>query len=256
MNDNKEYNAIFVCTGSSNRECNAYLIDRTNTDILNTYHWILPPLLVQCMGASVLYSNKYGLIEIGGYSKQCFSLLPFNNKSLALNWENIDKWSKPRGYIASSFINEDLIICCGGFKNGYVDCADIYNLKQKKWIKISDMKQARCRSGIYVDKINKQRVFIGGGKIRVPMKKFECYDINKNIWTLLSDTIGYHCADPLIWMDNPNIINIISSFCKIWEQMDLRENKWKIKTGFFDNPFGKAVKSNSFGCRLLADLYD
>ena len=89
------------------------------------------------------------------------------------------------------------------------------------------MNDERCYSGIYVDNIGYNRVYIGGGW-DLP-KKFEYFDINENEWISLCDTNGSHQYWPCIWSDNnnPNLINIASVYkSKYIEQIDIRENKW------------------------------
>ena len=77
----------------------------------------------------------------------------------------------------------------------------------------------------------------------------ECYDIVKNEWITISEkTVGEHRMYPIIWTENNNIIHIASTRCKLFEKMDLRENKWIVYVGnddkSFDNIFGTVIEKN------------
>ena len=97
-------------------------------------------------------------------------------------------------------------------------------------------------------------LFICGGE--QDPNKFEYYDINKNKWILLSDTINAHKYWPIMWNYDVNILIIGSVFkCKSFEIIDIRENKWNnfnindIET--FDELFGININANKSDSRLL-----
>ena len=117
------------------------------------------------------------------------------------------------------------------------------------------MNRPRVYSGIYVDDIMNDKVYIGGG-MNFP-ESFEYFNIKKNQWISLTNMNKRHKIWPLIWNDddNPNIINIASVYqCKIFERIDIRENKWneyKLNSKSFDDLFGANIDIGQTLSRLL-----
>ena len=171
-------------------------------------------------------------------------------------WKKIDtKWENARSAVAAAMINDNKLICCGGdarFSEAKVDRkrVDIYNFKTNTMTKLSNMKNERESAGIYVDNNVYQRVYIGGGKYS--SQKVEYYDIIKNKWTLLCDTNTNHKYWPILWDKNPNVIIIGSVHKKkdLFEQIDIRENKWK---KYYINDGNVSSLYNIFGVK--ADIY-
>ena len=102
-------------------------------------------------------------------------------------------------------------------------------------------------------------VYIGGGW-EAP-KKFEYYNLTKDKWISLNDTNKPHKTWPMIWNDKPNIINIASiKDCKLFEKIDIRENKWNINrdltndTKCIDKLFGINIDIDNIHHRLLYPL--
>ena len=152
-------------------------------------------------------------------------------------------------------MNKDKLICCGG-KHDYEKQADIYDFNKKQMFQINNMNEERRCSGICMDHINKNRVYVGGGWSSP--KKFEYYDIMKDEWISLCDMKGTHKYWPCIFNDgnNPNIINIGSiANCKILEQIDIRENKWNDyiinEKKSFDELFATEIPKHDIRSRLL-----
>ena len=155
--------------------------------------------------------------------------------------------------MAATMITDDKMFCCGSFAN---KTAQIYDFKTKALTKVNDMNEERRYHGICHDTYNDEKVYVGGGW-ETP-KKFEYYDIRKNKWTLLSDSRGEHAGWPIIWNDDVNIIHIASTIkCKIFERLDIRENKWRSyitkDNNNFDNIFGVTVYDDN-SSRLLIGL--
>ena len=204
---------------------------------------------------NLIYSAKYGIIRIGGYHQSAISHLQFNNDDI--KWKEIMKMGRSRGLSSAVMINENKIFCCGGYVGAYKNFTEIFDLENKKEIKLKQMTHKRCRVGIYKDEHEENKIYIGGGKIAYSKgsNKFEYYDLNKNNWFNLGDTNGTHGCNPIIWKDDPNIINIASVWSKQFEKMDLRENKWNIfikdhGDRSFDDVFGVVLPKNLSKMRL------
>eukprot|EP01084_Bolivina_argentea_P266165 451353_1 len=105
MKNTNRYNIIFKCGGSvdhfnASKSCSAFILSQivpSNTGQLS-YEWELPnyPLPIECH--SIIYSNKYGLLSVGGYqngNERLFYRLNFNNfgKNKSNN-NNKWKWNK------------------------------------------------------------------------------------------------------------------------------------------------------------------
>ena len=222
---------VFVAQ-SWNRQCGAYIIDQTqNNDddgIMNAYYLPLPLGPKDSHGQFLEYSAKYELISIGnGGSGYPFGTIKLNEMGNMdnLKWNIIDwKWEKRRYWLSAAMISDDQLICCGGYPT-YTKYVDIFDFKTNKMIKVAEMNDNRYYCGICVDEFNNnERIYIVGGFDA--NQKIEYFDINKNLWISLSDTNGIHSTWPIIWNDDPNIINVASVDSKSFEMIDIRQNKW------------------------------
>eukprot|EP01084_Bolivina_argentea_P208054 354851_1 len=231
---NNTFDVIFTVGGSGGiKKCNAYMIDSkdymTHNKSINLYCWALPQLQRGISQTYTLYSSKYGLISVGCSNTVSQPQLSFN--ILRFDEENISKeewkWKQntmqtARDALCATMISNDQLMCCGGLdKYKYVD---MYDFITKQWTQLCDMHCKRRYSGICFDKYN-ERVYVGGGAEKP--YKVEYYDIQKNKWILIGNTNGNHERFPVIWTDGANIVNIGSTWCKMLETIDLRENKWK-----------------------------
>ena len=234
LNRNKLYDVIFVNQSADYGSVNAYIIDSydhnycDNKNEINAYCWKLPSFSQKPFGTSLQYSSKYGLVSVGdSINRNDFVTLKFEKNMKSdddWKWQHADwKWNRKRRNISSAFITDDKLICCG--VQNYLRYVDVYDFAKKRMTKLCDMNNDRRDSGIYVDKFNNNRVYIGGGY--QSRKTFEYYDINKNQWISLSNTNQEHTIWPIIWSDQPYIINIASSYkCNVFEKLDIRQNKW------------------------------
>eukprot|EP01084_Bolivina_argentea_P271520 462061_1 len=231
------YDILFVI--SEKGSIGAYIIDSCSMYNLNKYIQYYFAHLPQ-LGAnkftvnaslSLCYSANHGLIAIGANNKK-------NSKNNSIfsklhldigKWGKIDKMDRWRKMGISTMIDENKLIYCGGFYNRtYVKWASLYDFNENKWIKMSNMNDKRCRSGIYCERYVYKRVYIGGGKTsRGAVNTFEYLDIAKDKWIVIKNS-KYSHVNPIIWMENPNIINIASVYANIFECMDLRMGKWKL----------------------------
>ena len=154
-------------------------------------------------------------------------------------------------------ISQDKLISCGGYDVKYFDASsdcDLYDFTTNEWNKINSMNKARFRCGIYFENELNKRVYVIGGKdgYYKSSKNCEYYDIIKNTWITFSDTNECH-RHPVIWMEDINTLNIVSSWSGVFEKMDLRENKWNITIGndAFDALFGISIPTQSDKYRII-----
>ena len=151
-------------------------------------------------------------------------------------------------------ISSDKLICCGG--RNYFKHVDIYDFSTRELCRLSDKNRQSSYSGIYADNMINHNVYVCGGEMS--SGAFEYYDIIKDKWIEMSWTKYIHECWPIIWSDdnNPNIIYIGSiRKCKSFEQIDIRQNKWKKCTinniEAFDNLFATNININDYHARLL-----
>ena len=236
------YDVIFVAQQSSHI-CNGYIIDRPNNinKFVNAYYWKLPLFDEMIDRSFLVYSSKHGLISVGNdVNDKNLALLKFDNTiktQFKWKWQYINtKWSD-RCYISAAMLNDDKLIFCGG-DDDYGKKSDLYDFVTQKMIQLAEMNEQRTCAGICVDDYA-HNVYIGGGK--ESPSTFEGYDAVKNKWTLLCETNYDHAYWPIIWNDKANIIIIGSTDCRLFERIDIRENKWTdyiINDKTFDKLFG------------------
>ena len=222
----------------------------------------MPSFTHRSRGEYLTYSQKHGLISIGGQSDNIpFALLKFNHKnnskSLAnWNWKHINiNLENARFWLSATMISDDKLIICGGYGCEYK--TDIYDFNQKTKINVAKMNYKRKSSGIYFDKNN--NVYIVGGNAQRYSSinsTFESYDITKNAWITLSSTNKNHILWPALWSNEPNILYIASTYRTMTvEKFDIRENKWHIdkinNTETFDELFQTKMKYDYQESRLL-----
>ena len=120
-----------------------------------------------------------------------------------------------------------MIIGCNGSKV----CQSL-DLETNKWINVTSKKYEVVDSGIYYDDM-KDLIYVGGGYqigISQASKFVECYDVGKNVWNQLRNTNYGHDMNPLIWIENYNLLHIMSVSANCMEYIDLREVKeWIVK---------------------------
>ena len=74
------------------------------------------------------------------------------------------------------------------------------------------------------------------------MDNMECYDIKRNLWSSLPATNKRHDMRPLVWIEDNNLLQIMSVSGNCIESIDIREGKkWDIKDqdvqGLFNTEF-------------------
>ena len=112
-------------------------------------------------------------------------------------------------------IDEDRLICCGGFIPSTwnntsmattISNTNIYNFKTNKWIDVKNKWWSVCCAGICVEN---NRVYVGGGSNKVITEGTNCceyYDITTNKWVELPNMNIEHGGNPIIWIENGNIL--------------------------------------------------
>eukprot|EP01084_Bolivina_argentea_P016042 30058_1 len=254
----ESYDVIFVVSNVRSYASIAYIIDHEND---KTYSWKLP--YFDWDVGSVVYSRDLNELYTFGhkYKKGSFNVLSFNESEL--KWKQKGIMERPRTGLSATMISDNKAIICGGYTTsgfGYSSDADIYDFNDKTWIKgISSMNDGRDMMGIYYDAfIDNHRVYVGGGRDGTRRyNKFEYYDINKNKWFRLPDADGNY-QHPVIWSEYVNILHAVSHVTeshpksKLFEQLDLRENKWHIyvKQDQFDDLIGMDTQKGNNYIRL------
>ena len=251
-----QLHALFLVKGTFFRSCKVYSV---KTNKITAYFSQLPAFEVVGTGSELIYTEKYGLIAIGGMKNHVFYSLRVsatNDIDDEWGWKHIGsgKMNRKRGLFSTSMITDTKLICCGGFaineNAGYHNQCDIYNFETNEWTEIADLNKKRCRHAMHIDKIN-NKIYIGGGKkdsYRDAIKEFECYDIIKNKWYILNKLNHGHPRVCALWSENVNVLYIGSNYSNIVERMDLRENKWTKSDKYtsFSSIFGKLRPKNEY----------
>lgn len=245
-------NIIFMCgTTKLSKHCSAIILDQYSLSRISLqndctfksksgYHWNLPSFPKVVSGNDLIFSKKYGLLFIGGSdsSKQVHKLSFHNKAYLTQNnqwrWKRLHKNMKygrlrPSSVMIGDNDTEKLMVVGGiNFSNSKsLQAVEIYDFQIKKWKHLKSMNHQRWHSGIYFDK-ETDNVYVGGG--RKVKKKVEFYNIKKNKWYNLCDTILEHKIGPIFWKDkfDDNLLYIASTNGHGIEYIDLRKsnNGW------------------------------
>ena len=228
---------------------------------MDTYYLKLPKFKKSnYYGHYLINSPEYGLLSLGGVNHMVsLKFCQFKNQNdKQWKWNDIGwKWNEQRLIFSATFIEKDKLICCGGGSK-YNKYVDVYNFKTNEMKQLSNMNENRVYSGICIDEFKNNKIFICAGYLSD--HTVEHLDLSKNKWILLPKTTEKHSAWPLIWNDEPHIINIASTTTKrkSFSKLDLRENKWidymPNNKNSFDDLFGVTTKTG--GTRLLRSGYN
>ena len=246
VNDVKYNTAIFHCGGYDSglsKKCEAMLFhskqlqlsrsSKENEDI-DFMRLALPDLPKAGWGNNTVYSNQYGLFSVGGkLGKHVFNLQTQSDGKM--KWEQLKNEMKNEHYYPSvCMINDEKLFVAAGDNNANVDKAaidskiEICDLSTDEWSQLADCTIKRCIAGIFYDSMQ-DAVYLGGGDGNNE-SSVECYDINKNVWSLLPNCHFKHEWNPAIWKDD-NILYIASVEANGMEFIDLREHNtsWTVK---------------------------
>eukprot|EP01084_Bolivina_argentea_P014373 26836_1 len=252
--NHKFNNIVFRCGGRNKSYdetdyCAALILNsrefqKTESETLTAYNWELPVLPHKIQSTVCLYSNhKNELLSIGGYIRAYTGniyKLSFCNESYLeqdlkeWKWNKLSTMPTPRGAVCAALIdNSNKLIVIGG-SCGYGDDTNIVELldiNNCKWIEVENRKTAALDPGVFYDDLN-DLVYVGGGysgDSGAAVKFVECLDLEKNIWNSLPDTILRHDMNPLMWIEENNLLYIMSIAGNGIEYIDLRENdSWNV----------------------------
>eukprot|EP01084_Bolivina_argentea_P291591 501149_1 len=238
----------------ASEDCSALIINshqfsENKNQTIDAYRWALPSFPSKLTYNYILYSNKQNaLYSFGGSNARDLHLgqnfntihkLSFNINEEAYciqnekewNWMELDiKMNRERGNLCGTMMdNENKIMIAGGYldSTSILKTVDILNCDTNKWIdNIKELNYARMDAGIYYCDV-KQMCYVGGGYAdHISASRFvECYDIKKNVWNVLPKTGLEHDMNPMIWIEDNNLLHIMSVQSNGMEYIDLRESK-------------------------------
>ena len=239
----QNYDVIFKCGGKTKPKqdyCSAILFDNApfhhyvSSKRMVAFNWELPKLPTNMVGNVSIFADQYGLITIGSKTyKLSFISSAYHDQSK--QW----KWEKCKGgiswlYPSATMIDNERVFITGGYGNNETM---IYDINKGKWKTLGSMHTTRGDAGIYFDRKEGDKVYVGGGNDF----GVEYYDLNKNKWYKLDETNEMHKNYPVLWMSNDgNRILYIASSENLYknkiEKLDLRDNKskWMMETESFE----------------------
>eukprot|EP01084_Bolivina_argentea_P151824 264958_1 len=256
-----EYNVIFKCHQNPNR-CNALLfhqkqLNKLSGETINAFNWRLPSL-PNISHNSLIYHSRHGLISIGGEKRNKCWILNVNEDNTHKQWNSdtniIQNMINRQCCLETTCIlsNDELKLFVIGGMDIHVlssqKSVSMFDFENNNWRILANMNYCKAQSGAFYDSIGK-RIYSGGGygstgpTIVSAVNRMEFYDINKNRWYKLCDTVYTHAYNPLLWMDNDNILYIASIGTDFVEFIDLRMNM-------------KMCKWNTRNDLVLSDIFD
>ena len=216
---------------------------------INTHKNIsLPDNIIQRSAGDVLYSNKHGLIVIGGahdnIGGQFITYEYVYDSSVeilednASNWKTLSPLITPKAGLGCCLFNDDFIFECGGTntttrnnRKSYFDTCSLYNFNDNKWRSLTNMNNDRAECAAIYNYI-KNTIIVGGGYPAI--KSMEYYELNKDIWINMPNTIYDHSRKSCLFVQSNGVIIIGGqSFAteNTFEMFDPRNNEWhKIDT--------------------------
>eukprot|EP01084_Bolivina_argentea_P174319 301968_1 len=269
INYSNSYHTIFQCGGRGNPYCCAMIlnpIEFSNKNEINytmsSFNLDLPKYPKPINASKLLYSNKYGLLSIGGAYGTSFGLkyvykLDLNDDNKI---NNISKWKweilfeMKYGRIAPSavMISENkLVIMIGYGSPSYTNTVEMYDLENKQLIQLSNTNKKRSdATALYDNKRNK--IYLGGGDTTDASMIIEQYDIYKNIWSMndIPKLKTRYFTRPFLWMENNNILAIGCKQSVDFIDLRLNNKKWKqivfnVKDSFVQSVYGDIVPKTS-----------
>ena len=204
----------------------------------------LPDLLHGTYQNATVYSNKHGLFSVGGKpsskeleasnfkttaGNEVFNLQKRSNGKM--EWKQMKKMKNEHYYPSACMINDEKLFVAAGFgsaggvkRDTKIEMCDV---ETGEWTQLTDCKLEKSGAGIFYDSIQ-DTVYLGGSNYT----SVECYDLNKNKWSLLPECNLVHTCNPAIWKDD-NVLYIASIAANGMEFIDLRESNasWTVKYG-------------------------
>ena len=215
-------------------------------------------------GIASAFSAKHGLFSVGGKDGNdihdhiynlCFDITASETD---LKWNRIGSIPKGRCYASCVMIqnknDKEALFVVGGQTQArlYTGCNQVHlyevepqtNRQSKRGQTLKGCNISRYYAGIEYNGYS-QTVYIGGGSSETNShKSVEYYEVAKNEWFKLPDTINDYSHYPAIWLVDQNILHIGYNDCV--ERIDLRDSKsaWTVIEDSFTKKFG--IKHNSF----------
>ena len=193
--------------------------------------------------SSSLYSNKHGLIVIGGENKDGVLNSMEQLNMTEKKWTYLTSMNYARfnhsSVLFDSNNNDELILTIGCGHDKLSKTCEVYSFNNNKWTSIQNMSESRENSGIcYWKQLNKI-IVVGGWNSPTTV---ESYDLYKNKWYNLPELNDEHTQSPHVWIQKPCIhssnglicvagnIEELSNDIGCIEIFDPRDNisKWKI----------------------------
>eukprot|EP01084_Bolivina_argentea_P291592 501150_1 len=282
--DCKFNNVIFRSCGKfrenhvdkANDYCAALIFDshefqKGKTEYINAYNWQLPTLPTKLYSNYGLYSAAHScLYSIGGTPDYTTVLDRIYKLSMDLNdnkyaeqdlkewkWKQLDiTLQNARSSACCAMVdNSTKMIVTSGYGQHTYDqsvellCLDAYGSNKNVLLKDSNI--PREDGGIFYDELN-ELVYVGGGYHHTKKAHIsvEWYNFDKNVWNLLPDTSLEHDMNPMIWIEDNNLLHIMSVKSNGVEWVDLREGKeWNVKVEdlkkLFNTKFNSAYITRS-----------
>ena len=242
-------NIVFRCggnnyLGSSTDYCGALLFDsqqfqKASNDMIHAYNWELPELLENSFYATFpVFSTQTS--ELYAVHKNKIWTLSFNNdaylnQTKEWNWEQLDIEPYCDQPSAAMIRNKRLFIIPGD--DTKPKQMGIYDFNYNTWIKGQNRIYGSQFCGIYYNEID-DIVYVGGGyqdeqDIERALPYMEYYDLEQDIWAKLPDANKEHDMYPLIWMQDNQLLHMMSISSNCIEFIDLREgNRWEVKNNY------------------------
>ena len=206
----------------------------------------LPELPLATNAIELLYTEKYGLLAIGGAHGNSEGITTVYQLLLDkdidnLKWELLYDLNEPR--IAPSAImltKNKMMVMMGYGRSGYIATAETYDFETKEKMNLASACKERSDSSVCLDEI-RGKIYLGGGDTSATSMIVEEYDIHKNKWNIdniprLSRNYG---TRPLLWMENENILAV---GCRSWmDIIDLRMDNIKWNSIELDKSLVKTV---------------
>eukprot|EP01083_Nonionella_stella_P145352 455276_1 len=252
-----EYNVVFKCGGSdtqftASKSCSAFILSPIvpSSSKQIALRWELPsyPRSIECH--NVVYSEKHGLLSVGGFSQtqeRLFYRLRLDDEQ----WESMPSTTDKRTWTSCVCVDDDRLMAVGGYdvNVGAINTVELFDFSENEWKSgyIKSVRHKRYRNGICFDKED-ERIYISGGKYAE--RSTEWYDFTKNKW--FDDIPSFPCKMdhyPVLWKEQKHILYVASHSvnCMLW--MDLRDRaKWNVV-------YRRAKQKDTTKMQSLADKF-
>eukprot|EP01084_Bolivina_argentea_P291594 501154_1 len=252
---------------------NSHQFSENKTEIINIYKWDLPTFPINICYNYILYSyTQKALFNIGGADGRhvgqdyntihkltfdCNNETYINCNKNEWKWNELNvKLNERKGNVCCSCIDNGnkLMICGGCSGHTHLNSVEIFDFNCNKMINnIKKLNNVRMDAGIYYDMVN-NIVYVGGGFNNSGKSKqsVEYYDFKKNIWYNMPNTNLQHDMNPMIWIENNNLLHIMSVQSNGIEFIDLRESKkWETSVNDLEKIFKTEFVLDTITCSRI-----